>query len=454
MDQPRPTELRPSAALRALSAFIPGAAAAVCLGLAAIALSRADGSLTPGQWLCFVALPLIAAVGLARIARSAPSRRVGPTLSIVATGAALVVAEITLSVVPLIIPEAGSEYTVAVLLDSLREAGIVAYPAIPGSVLVARNATVVVGTETVHPLSPAPPHTTVVLCHEPDGASVSYPGDRFGFNNPDSVWTHPDPDVVLVGDSFTQGVCVQPDDNIAGSMSPGRTVVNLGLRGSGPLVQLGVAREYAAGLEPEVMAWIYYEGNDPTDLINETAVPWLTSYLDPEYRQGLAASGPAVGERYAAWIDSLLTTTPDRAGAAGGIRGRPGALSVLKLGRLRQATGFDNVFPTRAPGLPRLEEALGAAAALAESWGGRLVLVYIPSERRFRGWFPEDALGRGRVGAVADSLRVPLIDMIPVFEETGDPLSHWSRPGGHLSPYGYGVVARELEDFLSDPAGG
>lgn len=451
MDRTPETNLQPSPALRAVTGLIPFGAAIVCLATVGVALSRSGGILTTGQWALFVVTPLIAAIVLFRLARAEPTRRVGPSFSIVATAVGLLVAEVALTVLPMITPAEPSEFTVAALLDSLREAGVLSYPAIPGSVLVARDATVTIAGESLHPLSPAPPHSTVVLCHEPDGSSVSYPGDRFGFNNPDSVWSRPRTDVALIGDSFTQGVCVAPRNNIAGSMSPELRVVNLGLRGSGPMVQLGVATEYAEQLEPGVLVWVYYEGNDPTDLVNEIEVPWLTAYLQESHRQRLVASGEVVGQRYAEWIDSLLTTTPDRAGAAAGIRGSPTAASILKLGRVRQGVGFDRYFPTRQPALPRVEEVLGTATTRTEAWGGRFVMVYLPSERRFRGWFPEGALGRARIGEVADSLDIPLLDMIPTFQATGDPLSLWSRPGGHLSPTGYGLVAREVEAFLEGP---
>ncbi len=58
---------------------------------------------------------------------------------------------------------------------------------------------------------------TTVFCNE-TGQYTIYPSDRFGFNNPDTEWSSPKVEWVLVGDSFTHGACVRPGEDIGGQI--------------------------------------------------------------------------------------------------------------------------------------------------------------------------------------------------------------------------------------------
>ena len=42
--------------------------------------------------------------------------------------------------------------------------------------------------------------------------------DRYGFNNPDFEWEKNEIEFLLVGDSFTQGACVNETDTISGNL--------------------------------------------------------------------------------------------------------------------------------------------------------------------------------------------------------------------------------------------
>ena len=74
-------------------------------------------------------------------------------------------------------------------------------------------------------------------------------------------------DFMLVGDSFAQGYCVERRSNIAGILeSKGSYAINLVTAGNGPLVNFTVIKEYIELLKPKNIIWIYFEGNDLTDL--------------------------------------------------------------------------------------------------------------------------------------------------------------------------------------------
>jgi hypothetical protein len=67
------------------------------------------------------------------------------------------------------------------------------------------------GTDPLFPLAGVS-KKTIVFCNE-TGQYTIYLSDRFGFNNPDTEWSSPKVEWVLVGDSFTHGACVRPGED-------------------------------------------------------------------------------------------------------------------------------------------------------------------------------------------------------------------------------------------------
>jgi hypothetical protein len=60
-------------------------------------------------------------------------------------------------------------------------------------------------------------YRTTVGSNETDRWAI-YPSDRYGFNNPDSEWDATKLEWLLIGDSYTEGVAVQPGEDIAGQL--------------------------------------------------------------------------------------------------------------------------------------------------------------------------------------------------------------------------------------------
>lgn len=125
------------------------------------------------------------------------------------------------------------------------------------------------------------------LCEENEGA-VEYFSDQFGFHNEATTWSKT-PDIALIGDSFVHGHCVSQKHQLSSLLEErGNQVLNLGLRGSGPLSQLGVMLEYALPQKPKKILWFILANDFLYDLERELAVPALTAYSDGKV-QGLAS---------------------------------------------------------------------------------------------------------------------------------------------------------------------
>ena len=110
-----------------------------------------------------------------------------------------------------------------------------------------------------------------IHCNENGYFSIHHT-DRYGFNNPDFEWEKNKIEFLLVGDSFTQGACVNETDTISGNlrkMIDGGGVLNLGYSGNGPLTEYATLREYLHIKKIKRVLWIYAERNDLPDLTEE-----------------------------------------------------------------------------------------------------------------------------------------------------------------------------------------
>ena len=104
--------------------------------------------------------------------------------------------------------------------------------------------------------------------------------------------------VFLIGDSFTYGSCVdRPNDigSVLRSLSNNKSVLNLGYRGNGPLIEYAAIKEY---LSPKVkkVLWIYY-ANDLNNLSQEKNEPILMNYFnDTSFTQKLKLKQDVIDE--------------------------------------------------------------------------------------------------------------------------------------------------------------
>ena len=136
-----------------------------------------------------------------------------------------------------------------------------------------------------------------IHCNE-NGYYSIYMSDRFGFNNPDDEWKQTEIEYLLVGDSFTHGACVNRPNDISSVLRnlSGKSVLNLGYGGNGPLIQYETLREY---LKPGIknILWLYFEGNDLIDLKSEIKNDILMQYLKTtNFKQNLRINQAKIDE--------------------------------------------------------------------------------------------------------------------------------------------------------------
>lgn len=130
-------------------------------------------------------------------------------------------------------------------------------------------------------------NSLTVLCNE-TGKWSTYFSDIYGFNNESDLWNEKI-DVVLIGDSYVHGDCVEQNDNIAGQLKikSKKNILNLGFRGNSPYLQYATLKEYGLEKSPKDIFWFFSEENDFDDIIRDQNKKIFNNYLNKDYSQNL-----------------------------------------------------------------------------------------------------------------------------------------------------------------------
>ena len=297
------------------------------------------------------------------------------------------------------------------------------------------------------------PGTVVVSCNE-SGQWQIYQADRHGFNNDDKQWNLR-PAIGMVGDSFTHGSCVSREQNMAAFLDTQfGGVINLGVGGFGPLLELAALSEYLRPLRTPTVLWIFFEGNDLTeDLPLESRTPMLQNYLYSEdYNQDLIHRSGEVKVVLRSYLDKKLKDAMNRVDGP-----YENIIRYLSLDRLREAIGVGPVrigynFGDLDSELALFREILGKADQRVKSWGGKLYLVYLPESDRYLSKFGDSLIRQDiyqGVKKIALDKRIPIIDIAAAFAHDPSPATLYAYPGAHFSPRGYQMAAATITRTLS-----
>jgi len=340
-----------------------------------------------------------------------------------------------------IIPGGDGKLTEKEYLDNLRKIDKNAVPRLLPGFFVESDG--VVSQKRIFPLAGISKRLTV-HCNE-SGEMITYPSDRYGFNNPDHVWEKR-PSVIAIGDSFTQGDCVAQEDTIPSTLKKltGENVINLGMGGNGPLIQYATLAEYGSILRPKLVLWLYFEGNDLFELVTEQQSPTLVSYLESSNSQRLIERQAEIDGVLLKWLESQDFS-----------RGKYTIQNFFKLKRLRglllsalsqgvQPRNFASIWPL-------MQKILIQGKKITESWGGQFIFVYLPAYPRYSGDVIDQNqyLDKSSVIESVKRINIPVIDIHENFSNEEDPLKYFPhRRNGHYSKEGYLMVSRSLAEKL------
>lgn len=277
-------------------------------------------------------------------------------------------------------------------------------------------------------------NSKTIFCKE-NGYYAIYDSDRYGFNNPDKEWDNKNIEYLLIGDSFTQGACVnRPNDigSVLRTLSK-KSVLNLGYASNGPLIEYSVLREYLDTNIKNIL-WIYYEGNDLHNLENELGNNILVKYLqDLNFSQNLRSKQNL--------IDNALRKKI-------GIEEKKSKFKLsdfIKFYNLRSKI----IPPPSLLPRPELKKILSLTKTLSEKNNSKFFFVYLPTYDRYNSKFNEASYIE--IKKILKDLKIPLIDIHKeVFEKEENPkkLFPFELPG-HYTIEGYEKTAKKIYNFIN-----
>ena len=357
------------------------------------------------------------------------------------------------------------------VIADLRRKGIDAYPGIPPRWLLDKSAdgslksALIINSAEVLPLGGISNKVTV-FCNE-NGDYTIYESDEHGFHNPTGIWGTGRIDIAALGDSFTQGACVQSDGNFVALIRkryPG--TVTLGGDDNGPLLMLAGIKEYVEYVKPKVVLWFYYEGNDLVDLMQEKNSRLLLRYIGSDFKQGLFGQQSAIDRALTEYVDGQEKQLLARRNTQKTLKSATAVLdlstvhidSVIRLGHLRRRLGLvygtsqhekEHQSTTSKVEMELFAKVLSRAKESVGVWGGSLYFVYLPQWQRYARPEVGDK-HHDRVLTLAKTLGLPVIDIHRAFLAHGDPLALFPfRQHGHYNMEGHRLVAEEVLRSIS-----
>lgn len=313
-------------------------------------------------------------------------------------------------------------------------------------------------THGIAPLAPHP-HTRLYACNEGYGLLV-YTTDRFGFRNNDALWDQPT-GIMLIGDSFTFGTCVEEPWTIAGQLSAKEAVLNLGTPGNHPLHYAALAKIFVPRIKPKTAVMIFCQNDngegDAKSIFHQQFFLRNVQYFDSAVAEPVATPGaalrlnPAVSRVYAGVNQFLLENQ----------QAQPPTLLQDMVNWLRHLKPHLTLFHlrqqlARMPWFVRdMPAALPFSSALALDTLQRVcrlpdckpLIVWIPSNPDRR----PDARAfayRKSLEQAAAAQGLQFYDSAPVLHALGRNKAYAIK-GSHFSPEGYQAVASGIRQALA-----
>jgi len=272
--------------------------------------------------------------------------------------------------------------------------------------------------------------------------------DEHGFNNPKGLYKKNNLDILLTGDSFTEGCCVKPNENIMAVLrKAGYNTLSIGKGSNGSLIEFAALKEYGVPLKPKSVLWLFYV-NDLQNLKEEIKSPILLKYLnESNFSQNLISRQDEIDIVLINYIKESLLKRENKSIIKSRIE------KILKLYNLRLLINIEPYYvnprnPATREEFIIFEKILIKSKELVNQWGGKFYFVYLPDFAKYS--FEKDHPVRENVLRIVDKLDIPIIDIhSDAFGLHPDPLSFFPfRIDGHYTVKGYQTVSNVINKKL------
>jgi hypothetical protein len=307
----------------------------------------------------------------------------------------------------------------------------------------------------LHPLSGISNRMTID-CNE-NGYFSIFSSDRFGFNNKNSNWDLKNIDLLLVGDSFVNGACVNYKDTINGNLEKIKKnlkILNIAKGGNGPLSEYAALREYLPYVNPNKIVWFYFEGNDLENLNDELKNSILSKYInDFNFSQNLFYKQNSIDNFLNEHLKSEIQYREKN------IKKKNKIIDFIKLNKLirfknEKIYNIKLYYNKKNKNyiFNQFSEIIFFASELAKNKKSEFYFVYLPDLRRYSdSENKKNLFYKEEIIEIVKKLKIPIIDLDKeLFAEQIEPLLLFPKviPPVHYNEKGYYLVSRIIAKKL------
>ena len=317
------------------------------------------------------------------------------------------------------------------LIKSKKEKGAVSI--VPGTIYLKRD------DISILPLSGISNKQTIF--GNENNYLVTYKSDRFGFRNFNEIWKKNNLNTVIIGDSYAHGAQVLDDETISGILNrKGKTTLNLGYGGTGPLSQYAILKEYIEEIKTNNILWIYYEGNDIYDLRFELNNKILKKYLNNgNFSQNLKNKQLKMDNIHFESLSKFQKSTK-----------RDFKNKIIDFFSFPLIKNFLFISYSSIKPIPdEFEKIVGLLNNLSLKNNAKLYFVYLPEYFRFSGYKNYFKYTRDyqKILSIISKNNIPIIDFADLIEKNfKSPLELYPfKRFGHFNPLGYRFIAEQID---------
>ena len=294
-------------------------------------------------------------------------------------------------------------------------------------------------------------HAQTIHCNE-NGYYSIYISDRYGFKNPDYEWDSKEIEYLLIGDSYTQGSCVDMPNDIGSVLRnlTGKSVLNLGRGGAGTLIEYAILREYMPKNVKNIILFFYE--NDTRNLSTEVNDLTMQKYLnDKNFKQNLVDKQELINKKIRSKIENEKKIF--NIGYIDQNKSKIVSKKIIKFFKLDRTRAQINQFLPKKNRpdeyLPKpqkdFEKILTLINEISYKKNINFYFVYLPSHsmvksKKYKNNFLE-------IKKIVNKLNIPFIDINnDVFKKEKNPLKLFPFEGsfGHYTVEGYKKVAEAV----------
>ena len=309
-------------------------------------------------------------------------------------------------------------------------------------------------------------NSLILSCNE-NGYVQTYFSDRYGFNNPDYEWETKEVDYLIIGDSFAEGHCVnRPFDYASQLRIKNNNVITLGVGGNGPLIEYATLVEYGKLIKVKNIIWMYFEGNDVSDLIREVEHPILKSYINiPNFTQNLALKTNHIdniaNNNFLRWKDhnqrlDVITKTSFLTKTKKILSLTSLRLFIINNFLTKTKINTDEIIINKNH-LNNFNEIIKLINNFSTQQQAKLYFVYLPSYLRYHLQLENDNDYKNyiEIKEFIKSKNIDFIDFYEIFKKKRDLLEDFyssdkyvKHTARHFSEKGYSYLANETLNFI------